>query len=167
VYGKLFAEIPVEQKGALGLIVAGFSPNEFLSEVWEIQIPWYDAPGSAKLLCGPGHYAVNWFAAFAPIERYVLGFDRGLLQELGTYVEGMLGRPMSQAEIDGFAPIREKYGYRVMLDSMPIKAGVEYIRFLVQLAIYHYRFASPQPIVGGKAKIGVVTYKPEGFTILE
>jgi hypothetical protein len=167
VFGVPFDQIPADQKGILGLIVGGFSPSAFLSEAWEIQIPFHSQAGSARQICRPGEFLVSWFATFDPIERYLLGFDRGLLAELSTYVEGLLGRPLTADEINGFNPIRDKYGYRIMLDSMPIQAGVEYVRFLVQLVIQHYRFTSPHPVVGGRAKLGVVTYKEENFRLLE
>lgn len=167
LFGMPFDEIQPEQKGTLGLIVGGFSPHAFLSEAWEIQIPLHADPGSARQICGPGSFLVAWFATFDPIERYLVGFDRGLLGELSTYVEGLLGRPLTQDEINGFGPIREKYGYRISLDSMPIQAGIEYVRFLVQLVIQHYRFTSPHPVVGGRTKLGVVTYKEENFRLLE
>ena len=167
IFGTPFDQIPPEQKGTLGLIVGGFSPHAFLSEAWEIQIPIHSQPGSARQICGPGSFLVAWFATYDPIERYLLGFDRGLMVELSTFIEGLLGRALTQEEINAFAPIREKYGYRIMLDSMPIQAGIEYVRFLVQLVIQHYRFTSPHPVVGGRAKLGVVTYKEENFRILE
>lgn len=167
LFGVAFSEIPPDQKGILGLIVGGFSPGAFLSEAWHIQIPINQQPGSASQICGPGSFQVNWFATFIPIERYILGYDRNLLGEISAFVEGLLGRPLSAEEIARFAPIRDKYIYRIMLDSMPIQAGIEYVRFLVQLAIQHHHFASPHPVVGGKAKLGLVTYKEEKFRLLE
>lgn len=161
VYGIPFSQIPDSEKGLLGLIVGGFSPGEFLSEAWEFRIPWHSAPNSAIQVCGPGNFLVAWFASFDPIERYLVGYDRNLMQELSAYVEGILGRPFTPAENAGFAPIRDKYSYRLSLDSMPINAGIEYVKFLVQLVIQHHRFTSPHPIVGGRAKIGVVTYKDD------
>ena len=167
VLGKPFDEIPAEQKGTLGLIVGGFSPRAFLSEAWHIQIPLNKDAGSASQICEPGHFQVNWFATFIPIERYILGYDRNLLSEISQFITGLLGRPLTPEEIANFAPIRDKYAYRIMLDSMPIQAGMEYVRFLVQLAIQHHHFASSHPVVGGKTKLGVVTYKEEDFRILE
>ena len=167
LFGVPFDQIPADQKGTLGLIVGGFSPHAFLSEAWDIQIPSHREPQSARQICGPGNFIVAWFASFAPIERYIMGYDRGLLNETSTFIEGLLGRPLAAEEIERFAPIREKYSYHIMLDSMPIQVGMDYVRFLVQLAIQHYRFASPHPVVGGKAKLGVVTYKEENFRLLE
>jgi hypothetical protein len=167
IFGVAFDQIPDDKKGILGLLIGGFSPGGFLSEAWHIQVPLNRAPHSASQICAPGNYNVSWFATYAPIERYLFGFDRGLLSEISSYVEGVLGRSLTQDEINNFAPIREKYAYRIMLDSMPIQTGVEYVRFLVQLVIQHYHFTSPHPVVGGRAKLGVVTYKEEYFKLLE
>lgn len=165
--GRPFDEIPEEQKGLLGLIVGGFSPGAFLSEAWHIQIPLHREPGSAIQVCGPGSFQVAWFATFIPIERYIMGFDRNLLGDISSFIEELLGRALTADEISRFAPIRDKYTYRIMLDSMPIQAGIDYVRFLVQLAIQHHHFVSSHPVVGGKAKLGVVTYKEANFRILE
>ena len=167
LFGIPFDQIPAVQKGTLGIIVGGFSPNEFLSEAWEIQIPLHAEPNSARQVCGPGSFLVAWFATFAPIERYLYGIDRGLLVETSAFIEQVLGRALTQEEVDRYEPIRNKYAYSIMLDSMPIQTGIEYVRFLVQLVIQHYHFTSTHPVVGGRAKLGVVTYKEENFRLLE
>ncbi len=167
LFGIPFDQIPPADKGILGLVVGGFSPGEFFSEVWNFEIPTHNTPYSAIQTCAPRAFSVNWFASHIPIERYIMGFDRNYLGELSAYIEGILGRPFTQAEIDGAAAIREKYAYRISLDALPIKAGIDYVRFLVELAIHHHQFASGHPIVGGKARVGVVTYKDESFKILE
>jgi hypothetical protein len=167
LFGVPFDQIPEEQKGTLGIIVGGFSPNEFLSEAWEIKIPQHSQPNSAYRVCDRGSFLVAWFATFNPIERYLYGYDRGLLAETSAYIEGLLGRPLTPEEIQQYGPIREKYAYNIMVDSMPIQTGIEYVRFLVQLVIQHYRFTSTHPVVGGRAKLGVVTYKQANFRLLE
>lgn len=167
LFSKKFDQIPDEQKGDLGLIVGGFSPGEFLSEAWEIKIPSNREPNSARQICERGNFLVAWFAVCDPIDRYLRGFDRNLLNDISNFMTDILGRPFSQDEIDKFAPIREKYIYKVFLDSMPIQAGIDYVRFLVQLVIQHYHFLSSHPIVGGRVKVGVVTYKEANFRLLE
>jgi len=167
ICGVPFAEIPQDQKGTLGLIVGGFSPNQFLSEAWEIQIPVNNEAYSARQVCAPGTSIVAWFATYAPIERYLNGFDSGLLGETSSFIEQLLGRAMTQQEIDRYQLIRDKYSYRIFLDSMPIETGIEYVRFLVELVIQHYRFTSAHPVVGGRAKPGVVTYRERNFRLME
>jgi hypothetical protein len=96
IFGVPFDQIPADQKGILGIIVGRFSPNEFLSEAWEIQIPLNSGPNSARLVCDRGNFLVAWFATFAPIERYLFGFDRELLAETSNFMTQILGRPLTQ-----------------------------------------------------------------------
>jgi len=166
IFAQPFDEIPADHKGTIGLLVGGFSPNSFLSEIWEVQIPWNAEPGSARLVYGPGQFGLGWFATCQPIERYLNGADVAFLGELGGVLEGMLNRALTQEEVDSILTIREKYRYKIMLDAMPIQAGIDYVRFLVNLVIGHFRFAATHPIVGGTAKVGVVTYNGESFRLL-
>jgi hypothetical protein len=165
--GTPFDQIQGVTWTSLGLIVAGFSPGSFFSEAWEIRIPVNNTPGSSRLVYGPGAFGLAWFAASDPIERYLNGFDPQTLVALVRYVETLLGRSLTPLEIDEVMKIRNSGGYKIMTDSMPIQTGISYVRFLVQFAINHYRFAAPHPIVGGKAKLGVVTYRREDFQMLE
>jgi hypothetical protein len=57
---------------------------------------------------------------------------------------------------------------------MPIDQGTEYVRFLVDLTIKHFHFSSgfahqpfTEKVVGGRSRLGVVTYKGEKFRILD
>jgi hypothetical protein len=57
---------------------------------------------------------------------------------------------------------------------MPIEQGIEYVRFLVDLAIKHFHFSSgfahepfTEKVVGGRSRLGVVTYRGEKFRILD
>ncbi len=60
-----------------------------------------------------------------------------------------------------------KYQYPIPFEAMPIQQGVAHVKFLVEMVINHYRFAIGAPVVGGKARIGLVTYKGENFQIIE
>jgi hypothetical protein len=165
-FGIPFIQIPSDKKGSLGLIVGGFSPGAFLSEVWQIIIPWHEQPYTARRIYGPGQFGSAWFAAVDPIQRYIKGVDPAIAGELAEFVKGLLGRELSQAEIDGLNALLAKHECQTKIDGMPIRAGIDYVRFLVNLTINHYRFAATHPIVGGRAKLGVVTYKQESFKLL-
>lgn len=165
--GIPYDQIPDDRKGDFGLLVGGFSPSAFLSEAWEILIPWNSSPNSARQVFGPGQFGCAWFATSAPIHRYLKGIDRDLLLEWFDTVEKILGRPLTDQEATTFNDITSQHEYRLKTDSMPIQAGIDCARFLVSLVINHYRFASRDPIVGGKPKIGVVTYRAESFRLLD
>ncbi|MGA2350009.1 MAG: hypothetical protein ABSF70_06205 [Terracidiphilus sp.] len=166
VYEKPFDQIDTSLT-SLGILVAGYSPKSFLSEAWEIRVPDNKEPGSARQVYKPGDYGLAWFAMSEPIERYLYGISIAGLTEIADYVAQLLARPLTQGETDKLLEIRRNQGYTVMTDSMPIKTGVDYVRFLVDYVITHYRFTQSHSIVGGKSKIGVITYRKEDFHIME
>ncbi len=164
--GKKFDKLPQDKKPLLGLVVGGFSPDEYLSEVWRIVIPINKAPNSADLQRGKGKFGSNWFATFEPIRRYIKGYDPRLVEELKGYFSQLRNSPFNPAEEQKIKEILSKYEYPIPFIAMPIDEGVAHVRFLVELAINHHRFAVGAPIVGGNAVIGLVTYKGEQFKIL-
>jgi hypothetical protein len=149
------------------LAIAGYSPNSFLSEAWEIKVPENKAAGSARQVYKPGDFGLAWFASSEPIERYIYGISVAGLSEIAEYVAKLLGRDLLPEEVQELLRIRAGQGYQIMTDSMPVQTGISYVRFLVNHVITHYKFTERHPIVGGKAKIGVITYKHEDFQILE
>ena len=105
IYEKPFDDIDIELSN-LGLLVAGYSPNSFLSEAWEIRIPAHKDVGSARQGYKPGEFGLAWFAMSEPIERYLFGISIAGLQDITTYVAELLGRPLTEQEIDKFFEIR-------------------------------------------------------------
>lgn len=164
---KKFEEIPDKQKPAMGLVVGGFSDGEYLSEVWQILIPFHQTPNSAKLVRRRGNFGSNWFALNEPIFRYVKGYDRRLLGELKKYFIQIRGSDFTPQEGKAISDILKKYEYPIPFSAMPMEEGVAHVKFLVEMLINHHRFAIGAPVVGGKACIGLVTYKGEKFQILE
>ena len=159
---------------ALGVVVGGYSAAQYLPELWQIVIPYHANPNSALQRLNRGNIGVSWYSMYEPIVRYINGYDLALLNELKTYVGGLLGRDFTddeKAQIDG---VVGKYQYTVTFASMPIEQGIEYVRFLVDLAIKHFHFSSGMvhapftaKVVGGRAQLGVVTYKGGSFKILD
>jgi hypothetical protein len=167
MYGTPFAEIPSNLKGNLGLVVGGFSRSSFLSEIWEIVVPIHSEPNSSRLVCGPGNYTFAWFASSVPINRYIKGIDPALSVALRTKIEALLERGLTEAELGEFGEIIGKAEYPIQTNGMPIQSGIACARFLVDFVLGHYRFAETHPIVGGKARIGTVTYSQNAFKILD
>jgi len=107
-----------------------------------------------------------WFAINEPIFRYVKGYDRGLLKELKDYFAQIRGVGFTPQEEDAISKILQKYEYSIPFPAMPLEEGIAHVRFLVEMVINYHRFATGAPVVGGKARIGLVTYKGEKFQIL-
>lgn len=147
-----------------------------MPELWHLFVPYYQNANSAQLRVGRGQPGVTWYSMYEPIVRYINGYDQNIVADLKAYVEGpgLLGRPLAPDELVEIEEILQKYQYTVSFGSIPIEQGVEYVRFLVELAIKHYHFSSgfahepwTEKIVGGRVGLGVVTYKGEGFRILD
>jgi hypothetical protein len=169
--GQKSEDIPRESWPVLGLVVGGFSPKEYLSEVWNIEIPFHDQPGSATQARQQGNFGSNWYAMFEPIRRYTLGYDPALVDELMGYFTNLRGgQQFAPGEVDQVRQILGHYSYTIPFDAMPMQEGVEYTRWLVEMAINHHRYTigSPTgaPVVGGEVRIGTVTYRGERFELL-
>jgi hypothetical protein len=78
----------------------------------------------------------------------------------------VIGRPLTQAEAQGFLDLFARYQYQFVYNSMPVGSGIRFVRNLVDLVIQHYRVVAEDSVVGGEPRIGVVTYKGERFRIL-
>ncbi len=161
-----FDQIPDNMKGNLGLVVGGFSPGAFLSEIWEIVIP-RDMEERARHVCAPGVYTFAWFASSVPINRYIKGIDPHLSRALRAKFEEILGRAMTEEELGQFGDVIAAAEYPIQTNGMPIQGGIACAKFLVDFVLGHYRFSETHPIVGGKARIGTVTYSQNAFKILD
>lgn len=165
--GKKFKDIAIDKIPLLGFPVGGFSAGKYLSEIWEIRIPFDKTPYSAKLWFGEGDFRPAWFSLNDSIVRYQLGCDRNLITEVKQYIAQLRGSPLTDAENANFETILKRYEFVIPFDGMPMEEGIAYVKFVVEMVINHYRFAVGAPVVGGKAQIGVVTYKGEKFHFLE
>ena len=130
-------------------------------------IPNHKTEYSAVQRNAPGAYGINWFASGSiPIFRYVKGIDPALSGKLKVEFEKMLGREITDEEQKRFAEILGEHEYRISSEGMPIQIGIECAKFLVNFVIGHYTFSETHPIVGGRTKVGVVSYSHDAFTLL-
>lgn len=163
---KKYDEIPANEKPVLGVVVGGFSNDAYLPEVWEIVIPIHDQPNSARLWNGQGKFGSTWFALNTPIIRYVKGCDPALLTGVVDYYEKLRGQKLTPQEEKDLLKVVIPFEYAIPFASMPLQEGIAYVRFFVEMVINHHRFVIGAPVVGGKACVGLVTYKGEKFQIL-
>jgi hypothetical protein len=163
---KPFDQIPNDKKPSLGIVVGGFSAGAYLSEVWAISIPGPTGNGVAELQRASGAFGSNWFAMFEPIRRYLKGYDPIMVSEVMAYIDGLRKPPLTDAEKQMVRDILAAYEYQVPFAAMPMEEGVKFVRFLIKLVISHHRFAVGAPVVGGRVRLGKVTYRGGKFEIL-
>ena len=164
--GKPFDQIPVDSRPGFGFVIGGFSGGAYLSEVWQVLVPATNEP---QILRAQGDFSSNWFALYEPIDRYFKGFSRTLLAQLLEYFARLRGSAFSDAEQKEIADIITSHEFIIPTSAMPISVGIEFARFMVELVINHHRYAIGGPVVGGRARVGVVTDKGTGpkFEIVE
>ncbi len=149
----------------LGLVLGGFSKRSFQSEVWNIQLPYHATGNSATRQFGEGQFGSGWYASMAPIFRYIKGFDPSALQAVIEYVN-QIRDPLQPGELEELKKRAERAEFGVVFPGMPIAKGLEYVRFLVDLVIGHHKFAAGNPIVGGRCRVGYVTFDKAPFRIV-
>jgi hypothetical protein len=164
--GRKFDQLSSQEIPVFGLVIGGFSSNSYLSEVWVTYIPLHRQPYSAQCQLGQGQFASAWYATYEPIRRYIKGYVPAMIDELFGFIQELRGESLEQAEAQKVLQILAKYEYVIPFAAMPMAEGVAHARFLVDLVINHHRFALGAPVVGGKARIGTVTYTGEKFQIL-
>lgn len=163
-----FEKIPPDKIPIIGFVVGGFSPNSYLSEVWSFVVPINDKPNTATQNRKQGDFGTNWFALFEPLQRYIKGYSQTLLDDLVGFFVNRSGKPspLTPTEQKTLSGILAKHEYQIPYFAMPIREGIEHVRFLVSMVVNHHRYAMGAPVVGGKVNIGLVTYKGEQFKIL-
>ena len=150
----------------LGFVLGGFSSDSFYSEVWTISLPSNSAGHSSTQLMGPRHFASAWFAASGPIKRYMKGVEAETFFSLEDYID-TIREPLTPPERAQFREIAQAREYPIVFNGMPIAKGIKYVRFLVDLVIGHHMFAMGASIVGGRCKVGFVTYEKSGFQLIQ
>jgi hypothetical protein len=103
---------------------------------------------------------------FEPIRRYLKGIDQAVLASILTWAQGLLQRPLDPPEVQALITAINGHEYQIPFAAKPMTEGVAFTRFLVDLVISHHKFAIGAAVVGGKARIGRVTYRGERFQIL-
>lgn len=163
--GEKFSE--QDRVPLFGLVIGGYSHGEYLSQIWNIEIPQHDTPGSAQEVRSQGSFGTNWFATFEPIRRYIKGFDPRLLDEVLQYLDTLRGSKFTESEFQEIQNIASKFEYSIPFEAMPLEEGLNHTKFLIEMVINHHRYVIGAPVVGGKVRIGKVTYKGDKFQILE
>lgn len=161
--------IKAEERPGLGLIVAGFSPGEDLSEVWEIRFrPRENNPQPLTAVRDRGVFGANWFAEIKPVSRLIKGYDPQLVNPLVNLILKELAITAVPSEKKGELQKKvneflSNFEYRTIFDGMPLQEGIYYVKFLLETAINQSRFTIGVPTCGGDINMALVLkdgYKP-------
>ncbi len=154
LYQPQFAK--VQQKPALGFIVAGYSPTDFLGAEYRIEITEGECPPPEPVR-GSTESGMTWAGMPEAVARLIMGFGTGL----PAVLQNNLGVPPDQIG-PAMAVIAQSLQAPLVIPAMPIQDAIDVARFLVETTIEFSRFMPGAPTVGGPVEIAAIT-KHEGF----
>lgn len=140
----------------LGLVVAGFSPGDYLAEVFDTSIPTVIPGKEPNIIRRQGNFGSNWFGNFLPISRLIKGMDPGLLNKVIDYFVKERGVSFTDSDRVRLQAIVGEFENQIPYAAMPLKEGVEHVRFLLNTVIGITRWAVGAPVCGGSIRIGIV-----------
>lgn len=164
--GVKYDKVPDDKKPLLELIVAGFSPNEYLSEVWHIRIPLKDDKSGFTWIREKGQFGTNWFGVTEPIFRLIKGHGKKVPDILIDYFVKTYKLDFTDKDKTAIEGILRGFEYQIPYAAMPIQEGVDHIKFLLDLVINQTKYVIGAEICGGPIKIGVVQRGEKEFRII-
>lgn len=164
--GVKFDEVPDAKKPLLGLIVTGFSPRQYLSEVWHVKIPISEKDKGLLNIREPGKFGTNWFGQIDSIFRLIKGCDRNLPNRVIDYLVKTHGIKFSEKDKTEVENIIKQFEYRIPYAAMPIQEGIDHVKFLLDVVINQTKFVIGAEVCGGPVRIGVVQRGEREFRII-
>jgi len=138
-----------------GFVVAGYSANAQLAELWAVTIE-NGACAAPVNLIAQGDAKAHAFGDPETFSRLMLGYG----QRIG---EALLKMGVPQADIPAaIAAIQAETECHMVEPPMPIQDAIDLAEYLVHATAMYTRFKRGAPTVGGPIEIAAIT-KHEGF----
>jgi len=148
-----FAQVPRQSRPKTGVVVCGYSKQEFFPEGYGMVVP-VDKPYRIRPdRDGNPNFGASWYGMTDAIIRFHYGRDPKIFAILKSHgIEDNAIQKIKE-EID------RSVQYRVLFEAMPLGDAIEYARFLVELTIERFRFVAGAEICGGKITLATITRK--------
>lgn len=160
-----------EAKYVFGMVIAGFSDDAEQSEVWHFRFPEDLDTNNAEIVNKQGSFFATFYAMYKPIFGYQFGVSEDLFS---SFIEYLLKNfDLKSNKLTRIIEILDENTSKAKIMNIEnanttIDDGIEYTKFLVELAAARYKYyedASDIP-VGGKVSIGIVEANGMPFKIL-
>jgi hypothetical protein len=145
-YEAVFADVPADQRPALGFFIAGYSPGQAFPDEFEFLIPRDDAPFAAR---PADTFGASWRGVDAPITRLYKGFDPYVIPAR------LQAKGMSQQDID---EVLDAQGLEtgIMIDGMPVQDAINFAVYILEAAIGWAMFAVGAASCGGPLQVATI-----------
>lgn len=141
---------PPDDRPQMGVIVGGFSANEFYPDEWQILLPT-GAP--IRVRDDPaGNFGVRWWGITTPLMRLIGGIDPGIEQ-------WMVDQGIDQQNAEGiYLDLIGRFRWNIVFDGMLVQDAIDLAVFLANIAIGHSRFVVGPPVCGGHVDVAAITH---------
>ena len=139
------------QRPSLGMLVGGYSHNEFFADEYTYE---YSSSKAWQLVRPPKpdskpSFGADWFGQTDALTRLIKGYDVAALNEL-------VKRGADKQTVEKW--VNDAVGeLPLVFDGMPLQDAIDFANYSVQVVIGRFRFAAGPPLCGGDIDIAVVT----------
>lgn len=152
-YDEAYGSIQQERKPVIGMLVAGYSHNEFFPEEYRFVFPKHETPERIR----PDKnekpvYGVSWHGQTDAILRLYKGYDPRLRQIL-------IDKGIDRKIIEELPNDLVKLEWPIIYDGMPLQDAIDLAEYLIKVVIGRFRFLPGAPTCGGNIDIAVITHK--------
>lgn len=163
--GKTFEQIALEQRPVLGFMVGGFSPDQYLSENWDVMVQTNTMAEGVRQVRAPGNFGSDWRGETEGIVRFHKGFDFRILDAVIQRIVDAYGISLSPELLKELQGIVLHAEYQIPWDGMPLQEGVDYVKFCLGLMINQTKFVIGAPTCGGTVRIAAIR-REEKFQLI-
>lgn len=141
---------PVAGRPVFGILVGGYSSNEFFAEMYKAEYP-----NEANLIPlrpvqnGQQNFGADWFGLKDALIRLIKGFDLAALDQLIN--RGVDAAIIQQWVNDAVSELP------IVFDGMPLQDAIDFAEYAAQVVIGRYRFGVGAQLCGGDIDIAVIT----------
>jgi hypothetical protein len=153
-YDKCYASVTEQiKKPILGFYIAGYSHSSTEGEEWEFILPQHTQPVKVREL---DVFGSSWRGVSIPFSRLYFGLDPRARKDLADM--GIKEEVLSS--------IQNKYTASVIYDGMPVKAAIEFVKFILKTTIGLSSFEIGSASCSEPISIAIISQKGE-FNFLE
>jgi hypothetical protein len=152
-YDEAYGSIQQERKPVIGMLVAGYSHNEFFPEEYRFVFPNHETPERIRPdKNGRPVYGAAWHGQTDAILRLYKGYDPQLRQIL-------IKKGIDNKIIEELPNDLVKLEWPIIYDGMPLQDAIDLAEYLIKVVIGRFRFLPGPPTCGGNIDIAVITHK--------
>jgi hypothetical protein len=148
VYDREFGTDAAGQP-VVGVVVGGYSSGEFFPDIWRFSVPTDQAVLNQRPdRDGKPDFGASWFGLTDAIIRLHWGRDDAIID----LISDRYSIPESELRA-----VLDRLQYQVPFAVMPLQDAIEYVNYMINVAIGRFRFVVGPELCGGSALVAAIT----------